>query len=144
MSKYLIKISYKDEGFSNWKNEKNPIPLYDDEKSAYQQACAIYCREVDLNSLDPALANTIKNLIIMQNYQQAVLEMNFSNTMRFIINKTVDKTPDSILLKNFQFSLNYNQNTNNFGAVCRKCNHQNQYATPDNSDGKYTCYACKP
>jgi hypothetical protein len=143
MSKYLIKISYKDEGYSVWKNEGDPIPLYADEQSALQQACAIYCQEVDFNTLDASIANKIKNFIATGNYHQAVLEMNFSDKMKFVILKTMDKNPDQILI-NKQLILNFNQNNIAAGAICRKCNHHNQYASSDSNDGKYICYACKP
>jgi hypothetical protein len=145
MSNFLIKISYKDEGYSNWKTEGNPIPLYSSEQEAFQQACAIYCREVDFNNLDPAISNHIQNLIKMGNYQQAVLEMNFSDTMRFIVLKTKVKNSDPILLNGVQLPITTTATVSPsmVGATCRKCSHHNDYATPDNNDGKYTCYACK-
>lgn len=145
MSNFLIKISYKDEGYSTWKTEGNPIPLYSSEQEAFQQACAIYCREVDFNNLDPAISNHIQNLIKIGNYQQAVLEMNFSDTMRFIILKTKVKKSDPILLNGVQLpvSVNTTASVSIVGATCRKCSHHNDYATPDSNDGTYTCYACK-
>lgn len=142
MSNFLIKISYKDEGYSSWKTEGNPIPLYSSEQEAFQQACAIYCREVDFNTLDSVIADKIKNFIITGAYHQAVLEMNFSDKMKFVILKTIDKTPDKILLNN-QLLLNFNQNNIKAGAVCRLCNSHNQYATSDHNDGTYICYPCK-
>ncbi len=143
MSNYLIKISYKDEGFSVWKNESNPIPLYISERDALQQACAIYCDEVDFSTLDPVVSNNIQNLISMGNYQQAVLEMNFSNTMRFIICETKLAKPNAIgaslpTLNKTILSLKKG------GAVCRKCNTHNQYAVPDSNDGTHMCWACRP
>jgi hypothetical protein len=143
MNKYLIKISYKDEGFSVWKNESTPIPIYSSEREAYQQACAIYCNEVDFLKLDPIVSNNIQNLISTGNYQQAVLEMNFSDTMRFIICPTKLSKPNSIgmsISNSSQIKINLNKS----GAICRKCNNYNQFAVADANDGKHTCYACRP
>lgn len=142
MNKFLVKIAYKDEGYSVWRHEAEPIPLYHAEESAYQQACAIFCREIDFSKLDTTFSNQIINLISSKNYKKAICEINFSNTIKFSILESKESTASQPIIPGSS-QLQFNFNAPIKGATCRKCSYHNDHATPDGTDGKHTCYACK-
>lgn len=143
MNKFLVKMAYKDEGYSVWRHESDPIPLYNSEEAAYQQACYLFCKEIDFSNLDAIVSINIKNLILNKEYKKAILEINFSNTIKFNIIETAPaKANIPTLPGTNQLSFNFPASTT--GATCRKCNMHNNYASPDGQDGLHTCYACKP
>jgi len=137
---FLIKMAYKNEGYSHWRNENTPITIYNTANQAYQQACAIFYSEVDLQTLDSSVTQTIKSFIDQNAYEKAVDEINFSDTIRFIVVPTVMYQGNQQTTAVVSATDNSSSVT---GVTCRKCYNRNDYAIPDAADGMHTCYACK-
>lgn len=132
---FIIKIAYKSEGYSQWRTENVPIPIYSSEQDACERAYEIFIQEVDSTQLDSSFKQNLQSLIDNNNYIKAVEEINFSDTLRFSVIKTVNVT--ARIKNNNPVSLKKN------GTQCRKCSIYNSYAIPDGADGMHTCYACK-
>ncbi len=168
---FLIKVSYLHDGFSVWRQEKDPIPLYASLEETYKQACAIFFKEAE-QSVDCSQLQTIKNLVNEGNYSQAYQQIKSSKSIKFLIFSTQNAQAEQPMFSGSQLPLNINMQekitltkssvnhsakfctgTGNDscldgapsikqeGATCYKCNKYNEFA---NFNGNaYLCYACR-
>ena len=131
-----------------------PVKIYSSEDEANKQACCFFIKDNGLNSLTDYDINLIKDLIRNNKYYEAVLEINFLSNSRFAILPVVqgsvqDDIDQLIHLDDLQRNKNKKQGvslvkkSNKPGATCRKCKSHNSYASSDNNDGMFTCYACR-
>lgn len=139
---FIVKISYRNEGYSQWHHESMPVNIYDSVDAAHQQACHIFIRDDGLDRLSSNNASLIRNLLDNKKYYEAFLEINFLSDIKFTILPTVTSTAQSIIFSDSsQLNLNFSNPVT--GATCRLCKQHNSYASSDSNDGMFTCWACR-
>jgi len=155
--KEVFIVQWMHGGGSGSANDVNTY-IWDNELGALVDACDSILDHMDVfmsGQTEKPFVDLIKDFIGQQKYHEAINEFNYFKSTYAVNDERifVYVLRGKVHSKNFGISRAHplaQSSSNGYfflsdksGAKCRRCHDINEYATPDNVDGTYTCYSCR-